>query len=168
MNGDTISLETTPLQTPLGVRPLHELEIRMIILKFQGLSYAEISEHVGLSIHTVKSSFRIGERVYGAYWRYAREMAHQLGKESLISLQKQMKTAVEVIDTAMTDPSIPPALRLKAAMYVIDKVTPVVKSEEEYRGRLPERILEVKSRLRIGSDDFDNYAQQIERAENSL
>ena len=79
-----------------------------------------------------------------------------------------MKTAVEVIDTAMTDPSIPPALRLKAAMYVIDKVTPVVKSEEEYRGRLPERILEVKSRLRIGSDDFDNYAQQIERAENSL
>lgn len=150
-------------------RPFHQLEVMAMILKFQGHTYPEISEKVGLTVNTLKCLFKRGEPLYGAYWRYAREQAHQMGKEAQIAMQKEMATAVGVVKEMMTDKETPHAVRLRAAMYLLDRVSPAVDAEQERRDNFLDKLGEIGFKYKIeDSQKLHRTLKGMEEAEDYM
>jgi hypothetical protein len=121
-------------------RVLNEKQVLAIKLKYEGISYREISNKTGVPYDTLGGWFKIGGILFEKYIEYAQGQSDALKQESHVLLERGVWNAVAVINQALTEKvntkaicpkcgeqhiveiSLPMGSRLKAAIEVVDRV----------------------------------------------
>lgn len=107
-------------------------QARAIILRTEGKTYGEISDILQTSVNTIKDWFRRGNPVYGAYRRYAKEVLFEISNDAMNKLRLNTQQAVDVVIECL-DKKNPPAIRLSASKYILDKDLPFTEKERSER-----------------------------------
>jgi hypothetical protein len=147
-------------------------QMRAVIMRTNGAKFSEIGAELDVSENTVKNWFRIGTDTYGAYKEHAGNVAYSMGLDSEIRLRMLANKAADTLEEMMGE-SKPDAVRLRAALYIHDKVSKQYEAEKEYRAIQPlrdsEKYKQAESILvRNGSecdpDSVDNLVGVFEDA----
>lgn len=121
------------------------IQARAVILRTEGKTYGEIADILETSVNTTKDWFRRGSPVYGAYKRYSKEVAYQISTDAMHKLRLHTQQAVDVI-VEFLDKKYPPAVRLSASKYILDRDMPFTEKERAERADFFtrfEKILEI-------------------------
>jgi len=162
MEEDT-QIHTNPPEIGL-TNGITKIQALAMIQKASGFSNRQISEKLGVSINTIKGWFGTrGTQTYRAYKQYREEMITQIGLESLHRIRLQTEKAVDTIVDLM-DEKQPPAVRLRASMYVLDKDLPLTLKEKEVREHFFERYINLMEKMRINPDDLREEGEKGETA----
>lgn len=114
-------------------------QARAVVLRTEGKTYGEIAEILETSIHTIRDWFRRGGVACGAYKRYSKEVAYQISTDAMHKLRLQTEKAVDTI-VEFLDKKYPPAIRLSASKFIMEKSLPFIAEETAYRAGFFDRF----------------------------
>lgn len=101
-----------------------------VVYRAEGIKFQDIAEHLETSVFTVKNWFRPGTDTAWAYKEYKRARASEITTEALHRSRMLSEKAMEVLEGAMED-DMSPSVRLRVAIYILDKNIPQAIAEEE-------------------------------------
>jgi hypothetical protein len=134
---------------------ISKIQALAIVQKANGSTHKEISESLGVPINTLKFWFSTrGTETYRAYKNYCEEIITQIGLDSFHRIRLQTEKAVDTIIELMNEKQ-PPAVRLRASMYVLDKDLPFTLKEKEDRANFLKRFVEMTGKMGVNLNDLN-------------
>ncbi len=115
-------------------------QMRAIVMRTEGVKFREISEFIEVPENTVKNWFRVGTDVYGVFKEYSGNVAYSIGIDAESRLRVMADEATDTLKELMGS-EMPPAVRLRASLYVLDKSTSLMDKDREERKTMPEKLL---------------------------
>ncbi len=127
------SINDTKQHDSTQTQPLTQQQVRAIMMRHNGATYQDMSDSIKEPIDTIKNWFRKGTTISMVYKEYADAIVFEIGKKSLQRLKEMAGEATQTIFECMTSKDLPANIRLRTAMYVLDKVIPFTLQEKEDR-----------------------------------
>ncbi len=115
-------------------------QMRAIVMRTEGAKFREISEFIEVPENTVKNWFRVGTDVYGVFKEYSGNVAYSIGIDAESRLRVMVDEATDTLKELMGS-EMPPAVRLRASLYVLDKSASLMDKDREERKTMPEKLL---------------------------
>ena len=154
---DTKQHEKECLQTTLTPQ-----QMRAIVMRAEGSKFREISEFIQVPENTIKNWFRVGTDVYVGYKNYADDVVYSIGVESEYRIRQMARQATDTLQELMSE-DMPPAIRLRASLYVLDKTKEATNEDREVRKSMPERLMNLcklaQDNLGYGASDEEVHAE---------
>lgn len=158
-----IQTHLNPPETKL-FNGITKIQAYAILKKANGATNKEISDELEISINTIKGWFSTrGTATYRAYKQYRDEMITQIGLDSLHQIRLQTEKAVNTIIDLM-DEKQPPAVRLRASMYILEKDLPLTLTEKEERKEFFGKMAFMMEKMGVNMDDLTDTGEKGEKA----
>ena len=164
-------LDRTNTKQLLALSSVKNFERRLIILRAEGKSYADLREVLRAEFHKqwtesyIRSLFSAGGRLEQAYLEYNEALAAASLKEAKLLAQRASKAAI-ITMTELMGNSQEPRIRLDAAKAVANKYVPdrqVIFEGGQAESDLPEEIanagLKLLEEAENGSNPLDDPSQ---------
>jgi len=131
-------------------------QMRAIVMRAEGAKFREISDFIQVPENTIKNWFRVGTEVYVGYKNYANDIVYSVGVESEYRIRHMAREATDTLQELMSK-DMPPAIRLRASQYVLDKTKEATNQDRELRKNMPERLMNLckmaQDNLEYGASD---------------
>ena len=115
-------------------------QMRAIVMRAEGAKFNEISEFIKVPENTIKNWFRVGTEVYVGYKNYSNDIVYSIGVESEYRLRNMAREATDTLEKLVSE-EMPPSIRLRAALYILDKTKQATDIDREYRKDIPGRLV---------------------------
>jgi len=157
----TIQHKKTRIQQRLSSQ-----QMKAIVMRVDGSKFRDIGEHIQVPENTVKNWFRVGTDVYGVFKEYSSNVAYSIGVDAEVRLRVMADDATDTLKELMSK-DMPPAVRLRASLYVLDKTSSLTHIDRQERKFMPEKMMLIykmaNKNLGAGEHSIEAGEREVER-----